>query len=388
VQARDHSLSWHDEPEAVVLRLTDGVPEDAATANLETGVREVVGRLPGEGGSAEAPWYTFRIEFDRQGGWDRRRAEEWVAAHLNLRDLGRTVRLDVPYRMASPLSLVLSDLLFSGGYRVPAVGSNGPVAGKSQPNGVSHAVEFVAVPSLGRERRGPGPGREHDRRRRDPSGPPARNDSRPAGPSALPKAGAGLELDLSAPRHADRLPTELRNGLPSRGIINYLEAQAVVRRLEQLITDPLPTNDGTAAPGIAVVAMYPAQAELIRRLVCHSPRLAQGRVPIAVDVPAAFRHREYAAVVVSLTRSHSHRAVSFGEGVEALLLALTRACRRLILVGDPGTLVRRSHWEGVLDQLDETEAAREGQLVAQLVRYLQGQGRHAWAFHLCEGSGA
>jgi superfamily I DNA and/or RNA helicase len=109
---------------------------------------------------------------------------------------------------------------------------------------------------------------------------------------------------------------------------------------------------------------------------------------LEVGVPALFRQRECPVVLVSLTRSHTHRAVSYGEGPQALALALTRARDRLLLFGDPGTLVRRSHWQGRLDHLDETAAAREREVIAQLVRYLQGHGPHPRAFHLREGSSA
>jgi superfamily I DNA and/or RNA helicase len=163
--------------------------------------------------------------------------------------------------------------------------------------------------------------------------------------------------------------------------VNYLEAQAVVRRLEEL------AGETDAAAAVAVVALYPAQAELIRRLIGQSARLSAGGLRVDVDAPAAFRQREYPVVLVSLTRSHGHRAVSFGDEASLLGLALTRARRRLILFGDVGTLARRSQWEGVLDHLDEAAAAREGQVVGRLLDYLQGRGRHARVFRLSGGGG-
>jgi hypothetical protein len=203
------------------------------------------------------------------------------------------------------------------------------------------------------------------------------------------KGGAGLELDLAGARHVDRLPSELRAQLPNRGFVNYIEAQAIVRKLEALAADPaVPADTEAGRPVLAVVALYASQAELIRRLIQQSRILRSAGRAIEVDVPGGFRHRESAVVLLSLTRSHSHRAVSFGEGPQALTLALTRARARLILFGDPGTLARRSQWEGPLDHLDEAAAGRERKVVAQLLRYLQGQGRHADGFHLCESSGS
>jgi hypothetical protein len=89
---------------------------------------------------------------------------------------------------------------------------------------------------------------------------------------------------------------------------------------------------------------------------------------------------------VSLTRSHSHRAVTFGDDPATLTLALTRAQRRLLLFGDAGTLVRRTQWEQPLEHLDIVASSRERDVVLRLVRYLQGQGSHPQAFQVREGS--
>jgi hypothetical protein len=123
---------------------------------------------------------------------------------------------------------------------------------------------------------------------------------------------------------------------------------------------------------------------MIRRI----PSLATADFAVEVTVPGLYRQREAQVVLVSLTRSHTHRAVAYGENPQLLTLALTRARSKLILVGDPGTLARRSQWEGPLEHLDHLDAARERELVAHLVGYLDGRGPQAHAFHLRQGSGS
>lgn len=336
VQATGSSLRWLDERDRVVLRLADRDLAHGLAIDLVPGVREILGTAALEGNGSRksaAGWQTCCLEFDRLAGWDRRRAADWLRDKLGLRDLGRTIALEACYR--------------------------------------SESVTFVPVPALQQAapaRKGVVAGqRGVDKARAEP---------RVSAPSR--KGGAGLELDLSDHRHRDRLPAELRPHLPKEGFVNYLEAQAVVQTLAALVEemglrDPRgEVGSGSRRPTIAVLALYPAQAELIRRLMQEHPSLADLDNMVEVTVPAAFRQREAAVVLLSLTRSHTHRAVAFGSGPRLLALAMTRARSRLIIFGDPGTLMRRSQWDGPLEHLDEHAAAYERQLISGLVHYLPG----------------
>src|SRR5262249_36118688 len=117
VRAAGHSLAWIEEPERVVLRLADVPLLGTLPVVLEPGVREMVARAaeagaagPAANGAADT-WQTCCVEFERQAGWHRQRAEDWVQRHLGLRDLGRTARLAVPHRMAPALAAFVSGLL-------------------------------------------------------------------------------------------------------------------------------------------------------------------------------------------------------------------------------------------------------------------------------------
>ncbi len=337
-----HGFQWCEDAERVLLRLGDVPAANALPVGLTDGVREMV--------ADEATGHTCCIEFDRHTGWSLTRAEEWARKHLGLRDTGRTVRLVAPHRMHSRLAAVLGDVLFRGEGWIPSNGACPPGTG----------VEFVPVPAP--DRRG------------------GRNELS-HGSRALPaKVGAGLETDLSDVLHGDRLPNELRALLPRQGFVNYMEAAAIVRTLERVAAG-LPGGE----PLPAVVVLYPAQVELIRILIGRSPSLA-ARPALLVDVPTAFREMDFDVVFVSLTRSHAHRAVTFGEEPELLTVALTRARRRLVLFGDAGTLARRAQWVGPVDHLDESAAGRERDVVGRLLEYIHGHGPHREAFAVGEGS--
>jgi hypothetical protein len=414
VQAVGRGLYWVEQPERVVLELATNRPADLVAVHLDEGIREMIGRETGN---------TAALEFDRGAGWTLERAERWVAEHLGLRDLGRTTRLAIPYRAAPPLAQFLSDVLFDG-----LEGRQGDT--ETRRHGEA-AVEFVAVPPLAQDDKGT--------RRQGDKGTERQGDADAgrAGGSLSPchlvtfspshpttvrpprlrgvKGGAGLEVDLADPRPLEPLPAEVRAALPGRGLVNYLEARAVVRRLETLLADsdfqaagldwqrqPITPGDPAGPggevqangrsggaihrPAVAVMALSAAQVELVRFLMSRVPGLVEGPLAVEVGLPAEFRQRECLAALVSLTRSHTHRAASYGDGPHSLIEALTRPASRLILFGDPATLARRSQWQGPLDHLDEAAARAERDVVVRLVAYLQGHGAHPQVFRLLEGS--
>jgi hypothetical protein len=390
VQGSGSSLRWLEQNDRLVLRLADRDLAHGLVIDLMPGIREVLGTKTVEGNGRPIPtaaWQTCCLEFDRAAGWDRKRAGLWVQKHLGLRDLGRTVRLDVCYRMEPALAAFVSESLFveaaDGTATSPFLEFQ-----SVERNGCSAAVEFVPVPEL-REAAG-----TRERRNAGLGDGKLGTGTANARPAALPRrGGAGLEIDLAEPRQRERLPAELRADLPNQGLVNYAEAQAVVRTLASLVKEPGgcarvdKEQRGIVQPTVAVLALYPAQAALIRRLMHQNPALAAIGVEVEVGVPTAFRQREAAVVLLSLTRSHTHRAVAFGEGPQVLALAMTRARSRLIVFGDPGTLVRRSQWEGPLEHLHEDDAARERQLIARLVHSLQDGGCQPQAAPVRQGSG-
>jgi hypothetical protein len=393
-------MRWSQDGSAITLQL-GGPTSQTLRVTLEEGVQEQL--EPGSG-------RTEIVVFDRAAGWTWERAEQWVAGRLGLRDLGRTCVLTTMHRAQPDLAGFLLELFFCGNCELPH-------ASPTQ-RGIGPAVEFVAVPSL------PAVDDGHKTRPAFGNGPSA-DTSFAEGHGGSPgtvavkaprlraiKGGAGLEIDLAANRPLEHLPADLRAALPRHGLVNYLEARAVVATLERLLADPdfqdaaAHWQAGRAAPcrqvgqpcrsaagevshcpTVAVMALYPAQAELLRLLLRQSAALTSSPWAIEVGMPSAFRQRECLAALVSLTRSHTHRAVSYGEGPQSLAEACTRAADRLILFGDPATLARRTQWQGALDHLDEPTAQAERGLAARLVACIQGHGPFSRALHVREGGG-
>ena len=106
--------------------------------------------------------------------------------------------------------------------------------------------------------------------------------------------------------------------------LNPLEAELVLRKVQALLDSGLPAAD------IAVIAPYSAQVRLLRERLRSSD--------IEIDSVDGFQGREKEAVIVSLVRSNRDNEIGFLEDVRRMNVALTRARRKLIVIGDSATI--------------------------------------------------
>lgn len=101
---------------------------------------------------------------------------------------------------------------------------------------------------------------------------------------------------------------------------------------------------GVPPSDVAVIAPYDAQVALLRALLAGP--VEQG---LEVDTVDGFQGREKEAVVVSLVRSNADGEVGFLADVRRMNVALTRARKKLVVVGDSATVSRHPFYEAFFD---------------------------------------
>ena len=283
LQAHGSAFRWREDAEQLTLDVSDhAVANDAV--NLAEGVCERIG-VHGLSG-----WQTCSIEFVCAAGWTRDRAERWIEERLQTRDLGRTVLLNTPHRGRPALARFRSALLFDGA--CPSCQTDDAVT-----------VEFVPVPALDVE---------PARRRSEPEGCDRRGGTATVAPRLRSRARRGIGERSGRSTPTRPAAGRVRAALPHRGLVNLFEARAIVRKLENLLADPdfraaaeewagcfvsvshLPSPKWAVdrRPAVAVMALYPAQVELVRLLAAQSPALTAAPLAIEVGTPDSFRQRE------------------------------------------------------------------------------------------------
>jgi len=126
--------------------------------------------------------------------------------------------------------------------------------------------------------------------------------------------------------------------------LNPQEADLIVRKVQELIALGLGPRD------IAVIAPYAAQVRLIRSLL---------EVPgVEVDSVDGFQGREKEAVIVSLVRSNATGEIGFLADTRRMNVAITRARRKLLMVGDSATLSAHPFYRDLFEYIEGFGAYR------------------------------
>jgi superfamily I DNA and/or RNA helicase len=125
---------------------------------------------------------------------------------------------------------------------------------------------------------------------------------------------------------------------------NPAEARLVVRKVEALLAAGVPAAD------IGVIAPYAAQVRRLRESL---------NVPgLEIDSVDGFQGREKEALVVSLVRSNAENDIGFLADVRRMNVALTRARRKLLVIGDSATLAAHPFFHRLFAYFDEIGATR------------------------------
>ena len=128
------------------------------------------------------------------------------------------------------------------------------------------------------------------------------------------------------------------------GRSNPVEASLVI----QLVLNLVDSGD-VQANKLAIISPYAKQVQLIRSELA-TRRNTQG---VRVGTVDSFQGQETDLVIFSSVRSNSMKELGFIRDSRRLCVAITRARRGLILVGDQSTLKACRHWESLIESLAE-----------------------------------
>jgi superfamily I DNA and/or RNA helicase len=144
------------------------------------------------------------------------------------------------------------------------------------------------------------------------------------------------------------IPVKGAEGEDANSLHNVVEAERVVAVVTRLL------EHGVAARDIGVITPYSAQVKLLRRLLATAESSGRRLPPgagAALEVMSVdgYQGREKEVVVFSCVRSSSQGGIGFLADPRRLNVALTRARRGLVVIGNAETLSRDTNWANWLE---------------------------------------
>jgi ATP-dependent RNA/DNA helicase IGHMBP2 len=136
-------------------------------------------------------------------------------------------------------------------------------------------------------------------------------------------AGSGFEEELEPDGESRRNPGE---------------AKIVERYVRGML------HSGVAASEIAVITPYAAQVRLLRQKLADTA--------VEIDTVDGFQGREKESVVISLVRSNPEGEIGFLLDERRMNVAMTRARRRLVVIGDGATLSQHEFFGKIMQYFE------------------------------------
>lgn len=119
---------------------------------------------------------------------------------------------------------------------------------------------------------------------------------------------------------------------------NPEEAAFVFKHLNTLVSSLKNHYKPDNFPTIAVISPYKEQINLLQSQLEHSPDLQDYRSNISVNTIDSFQGQERDIVYISMTRSNAEGSIGFLSDIRRMNVAMTRARKKLVVVGDSATL--------------------------------------------------
>lgn len=139
-------------------------------------------------------------------------------------------------------------------------------------------------------------------------------------------------------------------------ISNPEEASFVFRHLSQLADDLSTRYSVDNFPSIAIISPYRQQIELLKEHLLQTPVLQPYLEKISVNTIDSFQGQERDIVYISMTRSNADSRIGFLSEIRRMNVAMTRAKKKLVVIGDSATLSQSTFYGNFIKYATERNA--------------------------------
>lgn len=142
----------------------------------------------------------------------------------------------------------------------------------------------------------------------------------------------------------------------SLSISNPEEAQLLLQHLKLLLEQFEQANRVGESITIGVISPYKEQVQHLTSLIAADEQLMNYKGQIAVKTIDGFQGQERDVIYISLVRSNDQMDIGFLSDIRRMNVALTRAKKKLVVIGNSATLANHPFYKDFLDYVESINA--------------------------------
>ena len=138
---------------------------------------------------------------------------------------------------------------------------------------------------------------------------------------------------------------------------NPEEAGLLLKHLSQFMAEwASKTKTPNEIPSVAIISPYKQQIQILNEQLTHIADLQSFLPSIAINTVDSFQGQERDIVYISMTRSNAEGVIGFLSDIRRMNVAMTRARKKLVIVGDSATLAQLPFYADFITYAESIDA--------------------------------
>ena len=142
----------------------------------------------------------------------------------------------------------------------------------------------------------------------------------------------------------------------NKSISNPEEAVFLFKHLSRLVAELGAHYKPAHFPSVAIISPYKEQLHVLKDQLLHVPELQPYLQSISANTIDSFQGQERDIVYISMTRSNADGIIGFLSDTRRMNVAMTRARKKLVIIGDSATLSRHPFYAGFIAYAEKHNA--------------------------------
>lgn len=145
----------------------------------------------------------------------------------------------------------------------------------------------------------------------------------------------------------------------SKSISNVEEAELLVQHIDDYLHLIHTLGWEEDIKDIGIISPYQAQISVLKKYLIKDQFIAKERMKnVNINTIDSFQGQERDVIYISLVRSNKKGVIGFLNDIRRMNVAMTRARKKLVIIGDTSTICKHPFYNAMLDYMTEIGAYR------------------------------